>query len=481
MTTKAYRPSSHERFTHDTLASLAFDWERVGNPEVAPRYPFKVYLPRTTADVVRAVQEVRERGEQLLVRGHGHSSNNLVTGEASSVLLTEWMDDVLDVDEAKLTCTMQAGAILAQVDTRLSEHGLGLSIIGDHDHITAAGFASVGGISPASHRYGMFVDTVVELEYVDWDGKVHRCTPTRKRDHFYRVLTGMGRHGVITSLKVAVIRADKWRTVLRNHRFMSLNVDEFVKRSAALIRHPGEAVMERGVWADFPVPGGFSVKLGQFSSYHETPQNMLKSLWNRAAYGYQHLLGYWGGRLPTQIDVAAKYMGMAAIMLSPQYAAVKNVERFTDQVLDSTVGDPTRMLIVLAPAERYEVLFHQLYDLCVKERRRSGAISSISLYVKAIRSPYLSRGDTAKRHCELMLFLGCNPERMTEAVLGRLVAAIDDLTIANDAFRYMHTRTSTDPIRRQLIDPNAAYADLGEITSEGVRAEPTALAARAKK
>ena len=34
------------------------------------------------------------------------------------------------------------------------------------------GFASVGGISPGSHRFGMFIDNVLEIEFVDWDGNV---------------------------------------------------------------------------------------------------------------------------------------------------------------------------------------------------------------------------------------------------------------------------------------------------------------------
>lgn len=454
---RRYRPTSHELFTHDTLSSLAFDWERVGAPGIAPKYPFKVYLPTRTEQVVRAVREVKELGQRLILRGHGHSSNNLVTGDGAAVLVTEWMNQIQEIDEQALTCTMQAGAILAEVDAALAERGLGLSIIGDHDHITAAGFASVGGISPASHRYGLFVDTVVELEYVDWDGNVHTCGRTQDREEFLRLLAGTGRHGVITSLKVAVIRTDKQRIVLRNRWFITPDLDAFVQRSGQMIQDPGDALMERGVWADLPLAGGLSVQLGQFSSYHETSQNPVKSLYNRLAYGYQQFLGSVAGRLPGQVDELVKYLGMAAIMLPPGYANAKNVERFTDQILDSTVGDPTRFFIVLAPADKYEVLFRQLYELCQRERKNSRAITFISIYVKAIRSAYLSRGDESRRHCELMLYIGVNPDRMTSEVLDRLVDRVDDLTIAHNAFRYMHSRTTTDPMRRQLIDPNFAY------------------------
>ncbi|WP_406272056.1 FAD-binding oxidoreductase [Nocardia sp. NBC_00881] len=464
----SYRPTSHERWNHETLATLAFDWERIGAPGIAPKRPFKVYLPTTTEEVVRAVREAKELDQKLIVRGHGHSSNNLVTGARACVLLTEWMDQIVEIDEERLTCTMQGGAVLAQVDTALAEHGLGLSIIGDHDDITAAGFASVGGISPASHRYGMFVDTVIELEYVDWEGIVHTCSRTHRREDLLRLLAGTGRHGVITSLEVSIVRVDKRREVLRNDSFVTLDVSNFIERSGKLIEDPGDAVMERGVWADLPVTGGVNIRVGQFSSYHETTQNPLKSLYNRAAYGYQQLLGYWAGRLPGRIDVAAKYLGFAAIMLPPSFADFKNVERFTDQILDSTVGDPTRMLIVLAPADKYGVLFRELYRLCLDERDNSGAITFISLYVKAIRSSYLSRGEEDRRHCELMLYVGVDPDRMTEKILNGLVERIDALTVAHSAFRYMHTRTTADPVRRQLVDPNTAYEAVELATSDTV-------------
>ncbi|HEY4567906.1 MAG TPA: FAD-binding oxidoreductase, partial [Kribbella sp.] len=452
-----YVTTSHESMRHDSIANLGYDWSRIADPGVAARPPFKVYLPRTTEDVVRAVIESKDSGEPLVVRGHGHSSNNLVTPEHGVVLLTEHMNRIVAVDEKAMTVTVQAGAMLMGVDLYLSEQGLGLSIIGDHDHITAAGFASVGGISPASHRYGMFVDTVAAIEYVDWAGKVHQVNRRTGSEDLMRLLCGTGRHGVITELTIEIVRVDKFRTVYRNNRHLTTDVNDFVRYSNRMIREPGDAVMERGVWADFGLPGA---RLGQFSSYHTTNQAWYKSLWNDVAYGVQHLIGDVAGRLPTALDDLTKYVGMACIMLSPQYAGQKNIERFTDQILDSTVGDPTRMFVVLAPAERYESLFHQLNELAVAERRRSGAITFISIYVKSIRSQYLSgatsggAGPTG-RHCEIMLYLGVRPEKMTTGVLDRLVNRIDRLAAQAGAYRYLHSLTSTDPTLRQKVDPNS--------------------------
>lgn len=456
------RINSHEAFTHDSIDSLGYDWARVADPSIAPRFPRKIYLPQTVQDVVDAVAEARSLGERLVVRSKGHSSNDLVLADRGSVLLTEKLNRVVAVDEENLTVTVQAGAVSAEVDERLSARGLGLPVVGDHQHITVGGFASVGGISPASHRYGMFVDTVRRLEYVTWVGEVVTCGPDERPERFHAILAGLGRHGVITTLTVRIIRADKYRTVLRNHQRHYRSADAFMTASARAIRDPGAAVMERGVWVDFPVPGGRSLGAGQFSAYHETRQSRWARLRDTTAYTFWHALGAVAGRLPRAVDRALKYVGLTSVLFSPGYATMKNVESFSDKILDATVGDPTRMLIVLAPADRYEILFRDGYALMRDFRRRHGCFTAISVYVKAIRSPYLARGGPDDRFCEMTFFLGIARAGLPPDLLEDLVTRLDDLCVAHHAFRYMHTRTSRDPARRSKVDPNEHYAAQGD-------------------
>ncbi|HTV22468.1 MAG TPA: hypothetical protein VMG12_27455, partial [Polyangiaceae bacterium] len=319
-------------------------------------------------------------------------------------------------------------------------------------------FASVGGISPASHRHGMFLDNVIELEYVTMEGEVRRLSATRERDEFYAVLGSTGQYGVITELVLRVIRVDKYGTILENHRTIDTKVEDYVKRAGEFIRNPGDVVMERGVWLNLMVAGR-EVNVGQFSAYSSTRQTPVAKLSDRVAYGYLHGLGNIAGRLPKTIDEAVKYMGMAGIILSPRFATMKNVERFTDKVLDSSVGDPTRMFIILGPADKFEKLFHELYSICRRYRSETGCFTFISIYVKAIHSQYLSQGRSTQPFCELMLYAGINPKAMTREVLDQVVSEIDDLTIAQGAFRYMHSRTVKDPERRRKIDPNTYYSD----------------------
>ena len=464
------RITSHETFAHDSIDSLGYDWGRIADPGVAPRFPRKVYLPRTTADIVAAVRETAAAGERLTVRSKGHSSNDLVLSDGGAVLLTQLLDRILDVDEDAMTATVQAGAVSARIDDELSTRGLGLPIIGDHNDITVGGFASVGGISPASHRFGLFVDTVQRLEYVTWDGDVVTCSREENPHDFHQVLTGLGRHGVIATVTVRIMRVDKYGTVLRNHQRHHLDLDDYVAASAAALSDPGEALFQRGLWVDVPA-GRRSVGLGQFSSYHATDQSRYARTRDALAYNALHGLGYVSGRLPARLDRALKYAGLTGVVFSPMYATVKNVEFFTDKVLDATVGDPSRMLILLVPLDRYEEVFRAGYELVRDFRRDHGCFTTISVYVKNIRSEYLARGSGDGAYCELTLLTGMTARGLDEEVLEELATRLDDLCIAHGAFRYMHTRTSRDPVRREQVDPNAHYARQAERRSQAATEE----------
>ena len=447
--------TSHETFSHDSIDNLGYDWERIADPSIAPKYPLRVYLPQTTEELQAIVREARERGEKVMVRSKGHSSNDLVLDEHGSVIVTEKMNKILEIDRTRMVARVQAGAISAEIDDELSTQGLGLPIIGDHNHITVGGFASVGGISPASHRHGLFIDNVEALEYVTWDGDLRSCSRSERPDEFNAVLAGLGLQGIMATLTCRIVEIDKYGTVLENEATRYRDVDEFIASSESYINDPGDALYERGVWISFKV-GGSALEVGQFSAYRPTEQTTLKKLRNRLAYGYLHRIGFLAGRLPPGVDRLLKYIGTIGVIFSPRYASIKNIEFFTDKILDSTAGDPTRMLIVLAPIDRYRDLFRDTYDLMVRYREEYGCFTFVSVYVKSIHSEYLSHGTDQKQFCELMYYMGINPQSMNDEILMKAVSEFDDICIRHGGYRYMHSKTVKDE-RREKVDPNAYY------------------------
>ena len=453
------RINSHEAFVHDSIDSLGYDWGRIADPHVRPQFPFKVYLPQSTDDVVRVVKEAKALGEQLTLRCKGHSSNGLVLNEGGSVLLTEKLNAVLDIDEEAMTATVQAGAVSAEVDDELARRGLGLPVIGDHAHVTVGGFVSVGGISASSFRYGLFVDIVERLEFVDWDGGLHTCSRTERPDDFYRLVLGLGRHGVIATVTVRIIRVDKYSTLWHNRLTLYRDLDRFLQESYAhLSEPPDEARFMRGMWVD-----AGRAALGQFSLYTDTGQTRAARLCNDVAYGVLHGIGYVSGRLPGALDRALKYVGLAGIVFSPPYATVKNAESFSDKILDATVGEPTRYLVAIAPMRSFDAVCRRLHALLRNYRERHGCFTVITLYVKGIGSDYLRRARPDDgRWAEILFYVAIDPRKMTEGLLDRIATDMDDVCIEEGAYRYMHSRTSRDPERLRRVDPNTVTFESGQ-------------------
>ncbi|HET7416883.1 MAG TPA: FAD-binding oxidoreductase [Solirubrobacterales bacterium] len=446
--------NSHERFVHDSIDSLGYDWSRVADPSAPPHYPGKVYLPRTTEDVVRVLREVRQLGEHVVVRAHGHSSNDLVVAEGGTVLLTEKMNRVLDVDEAGLTATVQPGCQSADVDDLLAERGLGLPVIGDHNHVTAGGFASVGGISASSFRHGLFVDIIQRLEYVTWEGEVVRCSRDERPEDFHRVLLGLGRYGVITAITLRIERVEKYGRLWRNRQTHYRSLDAFLDDAVRNIRTPPpEAVFMRGMFVDAGMIG-----VGQFSVYVDTEPAPLARLEDRVCNTALHGVGWAAGKLPSAVDRALKYVGLAGILYPPRFTSQKNAESFSDKIIDSTVGEPTRYLVAIARQRNLDEVCRRLLALLVRYRAEHRCFSVLTLYLKGIVSPYLAAGnDGDDRWAEVLFYVAIKPENLPPELLDRLVEEFDDTCLQLGAYRYMHSRTTRDPDRRRRLDPNSAY------------------------
>jgi hypothetical protein len=58
-----------------------------------------------------------------------------------------------------------------------------------------------------------------------------------------------------------------------------------------------------------------------------------------------------------------------------------------------------------------------------------------------------------------MFYVGTKPENMTAELLDQLVEEFDDIVIANNGYKYMHSRTTKDPTKRAKLDPNLRHAE----------------------
>jgi FAD binding domain len=458
------RIDSHDRFSHDTIASLGYDWSRVADPHAAPQFPFAVYWPETTEDVVRVVREAREAGERLLVRGNAHSSNRLSTGDHARVVVTTRLTGLVDLDEDAGVVTVRAGTVTADLDGYLGARGLGLPVMGSHNHITVGGFASVGGVGMTCHHHGLFADNVEAIEYVDWDGEVRSAGRAQDSVALQRLLCGTGQHGIITELTLRVVRIDKHATLLelRQESFR-----DFEGWLAALdpLMYESTDVMLRGLWTDFQRPGGLRLRRGTVNRYEIVTSDMARQLRSTLAWGLLHGVGYFSGRVPRLVDLALRQVAIAGSIRPPRYSTYRHAEHLLDQVIDFSVGDPSRWLISWAPVRTWRELARQQTDLLVDEREHRRNLTFISLDIRPIRSGYLAQESDDDRFVEILHFVGIKADRMTPDVEGDLIRRLDEACAGHDAYRYMHTLTVAEQPLRQRVDPNTYWAARAALAS----------------
>lgn len=194
----------------DVLESYRRDQAAPGLLEAG--VPAVVVRPRTTAEVQAAVRAAGRHGVPVVPRGAGSGlSGGANAIDGCMVLSLERMTDVVEIDAASLTATVQPGLVNAQLGAAAREHGLWyapdpasyeFSTIGGNVATNAGGLCCV--------KYGVTRDALLGLEVVLADGRAVRVgRRTRKGVAGYdlaALLCGSeGTLGVITEVTVRLL------------------------------------------------------------------------------------------------------------------------------------------------------------------------------------------------------------------------------------------------------------------------------------
>lgn len=158
--------------------------------------PTVVVRPRTTQDVVRTVNFVRDNQLQLSIKGGGHNIAGLALSDGGITLDMSAMKDVTVYVDAR-QATVGPGCTLGDVDRATQDHGLATAL----GFVSATGVAGLtlgGGFGYLTRRFGWTVDELVEVEIVTADGTVRRCSRTDNAELFWALRGGGGNFGVVT-------------------------------------------------------------------------------------------------------------------------------------------------------------------------------------------------------------------------------------------------------------------------------------------
>ncbi len=171
-------------------------WENwAGNQAMAPA---QVLHPAGTDEIVTAVKAAAAAGRRVKAIGSGHSFTSI--GLTDGVLLQlDRFAGLLAVDRDAMQVTVEAGMPLSALNALLTEHGLGLTNMGDIDVQTVSGAISTGthGTGRAS---GSIAHQVCGLELVLADGAVVSCSRTERPELFEMARIGLGALGIVTAV-----------------------------------------------------------------------------------------------------------------------------------------------------------------------------------------------------------------------------------------------------------------------------------------
>jgi L-gulonolactone oxidase len=186
--------------------------------------PVAIEHPQSEEQIVDIVRSARAAGERVKVAGSGHSFTDVACTDGRLLLLDRYRD-LLGVDAAAGTATVQAGITILELNEALAPFKLALENMGDVGYQTIS-----GAISTATHgtgeRFRNISSQVVALRIVTASGEVITCSEKEDAETFKAAQVGLGALGAISTVTLRVVPAFNIRSAQEPRRLDDL-LEEF--------------------------------------------------------------------------------------------------------------------------------------------------------------------------------------------------------------------------------------------------------------
>ena len=151
------------------------------------------------------VQFARRHGIRIAARGQGHSPFGQAQVRGGLVIDMRSLQTVHAIASDRLEA--DAGIQWRELVQAALVHRLTAPVLTNYLGLTLGGTLAIGGVSPATYRYGAQVDNVLALQVITGEGKMVRCSDTHNRDLFEAALAGQGQCAIITRAVVRLVAA----------------------------------------------------------------------------------------------------------------------------------------------------------------------------------------------------------------------------------------------------------------------------------
>ena len=340
--------TSHAGFSHDSLASLGST-----GPHRRARAPRA--LP------ARALPAGDDGGRRR-GRAESTSSSGRCRSAARATRATTWSCPTAAPCSAPSACPRSAGST-----PRATDHGPVGRPVGAWRRTRRSRLrASRRCRSPRHHGRRLRVGRrpgprvappralrghVARAEYVDWSGRLARVSRAGDPAALRRLLTGVGATASSPSWSATSSRSTSAARSCATTAGVTATSPSFAR-----IVHRASPPIPRTRCtraASGSTPARAQPRVGQLSIYRDAPGGRRARARNSLAYGALHRMGSPCSALPPGPAAAVKAAGSLAGMIGARATrSVRNIELFTDAVIDHTVGDPARTLVAVAPSRR---------------------------------------------------------------------------------------------------------------------------------
>jgi cytokinin dehydrogenase len=186
----------------ESRAAVAGDFGRI-----VRHRPAAVLRPGSVADVAAVLRVAAAHGVTAVPRGQGHTTHGQAQAAGGVVVDMSTLGVVEHLAADRIT--VQAGARWSDVLAATLPRGLTPPVLADYLGLSVGGTLSAGGIGGTTHRHGLQVDNVLEMEVLTPSGESRTCSPVRDRALFDAVRGGFGRHGVIVRATLRLVPAPR--------------------------------------------------------------------------------------------------------------------------------------------------------------------------------------------------------------------------------------------------------------------------------
>jgi FAD/FMN-containing dehydrogenase len=161
------------------------------------KHPALIVQPTGSADVKNAVDFARDNSLLLAVKCGGHASSGTSSCDKGLQIDLSQLRNAR-VDRATKTARVAGGSLLGELDHEAMSHGL-VTTAGSVSHTGVGGLTLGGGFGRLQRRFGLTIDSVLEMDIVTPDGQLRRVGPHNDPDLYWALRGGGGNFGVVTS------------------------------------------------------------------------------------------------------------------------------------------------------------------------------------------------------------------------------------------------------------------------------------------